>query len=147
MKKRTIHMCLHCCLIMHSLDVTKHHPRSFQISFYHSFHQFHPISRTMYGHFEQEARLIKWLSWKTTSLYVVVCIIVFDTHYQSFYSRGLLNVNVNFNLVFISQRETIANTSNNVRPCNILPSWHVLSSQMIAKTLIKQVCKKWPLGK
>jgi hypothetical protein len=28
--------------------VIKHHPRSFQISFCHSFHQFHPISRTIH---------------------------------------------------------------------------------------------------
>jgi hypothetical protein len=34
-----------------------------------------------------------------------------------------------------------------VWPCNILPSWHAISSQTIAKIIIEQVCKKWPLGK
>jgi hypothetical protein len=59
MTKMIVHMCLHCCLIMHSLDVIKHHPISFQISFYHFSRQFHPTSKTMCGHFEQEIRSIK----------------------------------------------------------------------------------------
>jgi hypothetical protein len=70
-QKRIIHMGLHYCPNMHCLNVIKHHPRNFQIYFYHSFYHC--------GHFEQDTRLVKWLSLKRTSLYVVVCTIVFDT--------------------------------------------------------------------
>jgi predicted neutral ceramidase superfamily lipid hydrolase len=132
------------CTLLMWLNITQDISKF--LSIIHFTNSMHPTSKTMCGPFEQDTRLVKWLSLKTTSLYVVVCTIAFDTQYWLLYSRGLLNVNTMSNLVFIRQRGTISKTSYNEWPCSILPS---MTRYFLLNNCLNShwgSLQKWPYG-